>query len=213
MKLYRLPVSPNSRKVVAVIKHLGLDIPMEQLDFARGETRHPDFLALNPNAMVPVLVDGDFRLWESAAIMIYLTDKAGNEVLFPPGREARADVLRWLFWEQAHFNKAFGTLVFEGLIKPKFGMGEASPGLLDFQRRELDRFARVLEVHMQGRAFLVGDQLTLADFAMVCMEGYRDKIGFDWSRFANVNRYLDEIREVPAWRATAPASLLDAKAA
>jgi glutathione S-transferase len=204
MKLYTLPRSPNSRKVVAVIHHLGLGIPIEQLDFARGDTRHPDFVALNPNAMVPVLVDGDFRLWESGAIMVYLAEAAGDASLLPTDARARADVLRWLFWEQAHFNKAFATLVFEGLIKPRFGMGEPSPGLMDFYHGELGRFARVLESHLDGRTYVAGDHPTLADYALVCLEGYRDEIAFDWAPFPRVGRYLDRIREEPAWREANP---------
>ncbi|MET0428377.1 MAG: glutathione S-transferase family protein [Microvirga sp.] len=204
MKLYTLPGSPNSRKVVAVIRHLGLDIPTEQLDFARGDTRQPEFVALNPNAMVPVLVDDGFRLWESGAIMVYLADLAGDTSLLPGGRQGRADVLRWLFWEQAHFNKAFATLVFEGLIKPRFGMGEPSQGLMDFCLGELSRFARVLETHLDGRVYVADDRLTLADYAVVCLESYRDKIAFDWAPFPNVERYLDRVRQEPAWRAANP---------
>jgi glutathione S-transferase len=204
MKLYTLPGSPNSRKVVAVVRHLGLDIPIEQLDFARGDTRHPGFMALNPNAMVPVLEDGPFRLWESGAIMVYLAEITGDASLMPAQPRARADVLRWLFWEQAHFNKAFATLVFEGLIKPRFGMGEPSRGLIDFYLGELGRFARVLETHLEGRRTVTGDALTLADFALVCLESYRTQIDFDWTPFPNVEGYFDRIREEPAWRAANP---------
>ena len=109
MKLYTLPNSPNSRKVVAVMHHLGLRPDIACLDFARGDLVEPAFLALNPNAMVPVLVDGDLTLWESNAINQYLVQKAGGSDLFPADPKVRADIARWQFWEQAHFNRAFGT--------------------------------------------------------------------------------------------------------
>ncbi len=204
MKLYLTPGSPNSRKVVAVIHHLGLEPEIKYLDFANRDMAKPEFLALNPNGMVPVLVDGAFRLWESNAINQYLVEKAGGSPLFPRDPRVRADIVRWQFWEQAHFNRAFGTLIFESVIKPRFGMGEASEGLVEFCLQEIARFAPVLDAHLQGRSTLVGDDITLADYAVVCLEKYRDATRFDWSGFANINRYFDEIRETEAWVKAAP---------
>lgn len=199
MKLYILPASPNSRKVLAVVHHLGLQPEIVSLDLASGDMAKPEFLALNPNGMVPVLVDGTFRLWESNAINHYLVEKAGGSSLFPRDPQIRADITRWQFWEQAHFNKAFGTLIFESVIKPKFAMGEASAGLVEFCLREIGRFAKVLEAHLRGRSTLVGSDISLADYAMVCLEKYRDVTPFDWSPFPNINRYFDEIRQTEAW--------------
>jgi glutathione S-transferase len=204
MQLYTLPGSPNSRKVVAVVRHLGLPIEIRYLDFARRETKTPAFLALNPNGMVPVLVDGDFILWESNAISAYLVDKAGGSPLYPRDLQVRADINRWLSWEQAHFNRAFGTLIFESVIKPKFGMGEASQGLIDFCLAEIALRARVLDGHLKGRDTLVGENITIADYAMVCLEKYRDATSFDWTPFVNVNRYFDAIRQADAWVGAAP---------
>src|SRR5262249_9043702 len=85
-------------------------IRVEYHDFVAGDLRTADYVALNPNGMVPLLVDGAFRLWESNAIMQYLADKAGSDALFPRDPQKRADVVRWQFWEVAHFNKAFGLL-------------------------------------------------------------------------------------------------------
>ena len=140
MKLY-VATSPNSHKVLAVVRHLGASLEIASVDFARGDLRTPEFLALNPNSMVPVLVDGTFTLWESNAINIYLVDKAGDSSLFPRNAQTRVDIVRWQLWEQAHFNRSFGTLIFESLIKPRFGMGEASPGLVEYCLRETGRFA------------------------------------------------------------------------
>ena len=204
MQLYTLPGSPNSRKVVAVIRHLGLSIEIRHLDFARGETKTPVFLSLNPNGMVPVLVDGDFSLWESNAICAYLADMGGGSPLYPQDLKVRADVNRWLSWEQAHFNRAFGTLIFESIIKPKFGMGQASQGLIDFCLEETGKRARILDGYLKGRDTLVGDDITIADYAMVCLEKYRDATAFDWTPFANVNRYFDSIRQTEAWLKAAP---------
>ena len=198
MKLY-LSTSPNSHKVAAVVHHLGVTPEIVHLDFGRGDLRTPEYLALNPNAMVPTLVDGTFRLWESNAINIYLVDKAGDSPLFPRNAQTRVDIVRWQLWEQAHFNRSFGTLIFESVIKPRFGLGEASPGLVEYCLRETGRFAKVLEQHLRGRSTLVGDDITLADYAMVCLEKYRGMTSFDWSPFPNINRYFDAIAKADAW--------------
>ena len=119
MKLHAVIGSPNSRKVEAAISHLGLGgIEREYLDFFAGELGAQDYLRLNPNGMVPTLVDGALTLWESNAIMQYLADKAGGrsgETLFPRDPARRADVVRWQCWELAHFNKAFGVIAFEAV--------------------------------------------------------------------------------------------------
>src|SRR5260370_19137630 len=119
MKLHTFVGSPNGRKVEALINHLGLDIEIEYHDFFAGDLRSPDFAALNPNAMVPTLIDGSFKLWESNAIMQYLADEAGSQALFPRDRQKRADITRWQFWESAHFNNSFTPLAFETVVKPK----------------------------------------------------------------------------------------------
>ncbi|WP_253815910.1 glutathione S-transferase family protein [Vibrio coralliilyticus] len=83
MKLYAIVGSPNSRKVLAVINHLGLDIEIEYLDLFSGEHKQPEYVSLNPNAMVPTLVDGDVSLWESNAIIQYLAENSGINDLYP----------------------------------------------------------------------------------------------------------------------------------
>ncbi|KJV04997.1 glutathione S-transferase family protein, partial [Methylocucumis oryzae] len=79
MKLYHFPISPNSRRVVAVIHHLGLECELIALDLSKGEHLTPEFISLNPNHMIPTLVDGDTVLWESNAIMQYLCAKVGDD--------------------------------------------------------------------------------------------------------------------------------------
>jgi glutathione S-transferase len=81
--------------------------------------------------MVPVLVDGTFRLWESNAINQYLVEKAGGSPLFPRDPQIGADITRWQFWEQAPFNKAFGTLIFDVGDEPP---GRESDQIIDAQR-------------------------------------------------------------------------------
>ena len=83
MILHTVAGSPNGRKVLATLSHLGLEVEIRHWNLFTGELRTPEYLAINTNAKAPTLVDGDFRLWESAAIMQYLAEKAGETPLFP----------------------------------------------------------------------------------------------------------------------------------
>jgi glutathione S-transferase len=206
MKLHLVVGSPNSRKVLAVANHLGIAVDVEHYDFFAGDLRSPEFTALNPNAMVPVLTDGAFKLWESNAIMQYLADKAGSDELFPRDPQQRADVVRWQCWELAHFNKAFGTLAFEAVAKSTFNLGPTDQALVETSRTSLQRFAPVLDGRLAGRAHLVGNRITIADYAMIHLEKFKEAAPFDWSPYPRLNEYFERMRKVDHWTRTAPSS-------
>lgn len=203
MKLLTFIGSPNGRKVEAVINHLGIAVEIEHLDFFGGALRTPEYLAINPNGMVPTLVDGDFVLWESNAIMQYLADEAGDDALFPRDPRQRADVARWQCWELAHFNRAFGTIAFEAVAKPKYGLGPTNQALVDMAQTDLARFAPVLERHLASRAVLVGTGLTIADYSMIKLEAYQEALPFDWAPFPGINAYFARLRKIDHWVKTA----------
>lgn len=212
MKLYTVVGSPNSRKVEAVINHLGLKLEREYLDFFAGDLKTPAYLAVNPNGMVPTLVDGPLKLWESNAINQYLADKAdrpgrdGGDQLFPRDPAPRAEVVRWQCWELAHFNYAFGVLAFETVAKPGFGLGATNAPLAEAMKANLARFAPVLDAHMAGRKYVAGDGITIADYSMIHLEGFKEAVPFDWSPYRNLNAYFDRMRKVEHWAKTAPPS-------
>lgn len=210
MKLYTVVGSPNSRKVEAVINHLGLEVERRYLDFFTGDLRQPAYLSLNPNGMVPTLVDGDFALWETTAIMQYLADKAaaagGSDALFPREPKKRADVVRWQAWDLAHYNRAFGVIAFEAVAKPSFNLGPTNHALVEAMTQNLVRFARVLDAHMTGRRYAAGEGVTLADYSLIHLEGFKEAIPFDWSPYPHLNAYYDRMRKNEHWAKTAPPS-------
>lgn len=207
MELHTFVGSPNSHKVEAVIDHLGLDVKVVYHDFILGDLRAAEYLALNPNAMVPTLVDDGFKLWESNAITQYLADKAGDQRLLPRDPRQRAEVVRWQFWETAHFNRAFGTLVFDGVIRARLNLGASNPALVAKAQTDLARFAPVLEGHLAKRDYLVGDGITIADYSLLALEGYRPAVAFDWKPFDRINAYFNRLRQAPSWARTAPTDL------
>ncbi len=204
MKLHTFVGSPNSRKVEAVIDHLKLDVEVVYHDFLAGDLRLPEYTALNPNAQVPTLVDGDFVLWESNAIMQYLADKVPGNTLFPREPRLRADVVRWLSWDLAHFGEAFGALAFETFIKPKLNIGPTNETRVSLAMTWLARRAAVLEQHLLDRRYVVGDNLTLADYSLVRFESYRTRTPFDWRPYPRINAYFDHVRSSDSWVRTAP---------
>ena len=207
MKLYSVVGSPNCRKVEATISHLGLDVEVEYLDFFAGELNHPEFLALNPNGRVPTLTDGDFKLWESNAIMQYLADKVPGNSLFPRAAQTRADIVRWQCWELAHFNNAFAAITFQSVLKPQLMKQPANQAILDYYVESLHEFAKILEDHLATRDYVVGKDITLADYSLINIEGFKELIPFDWSGYPRVNAYYERMRADRHWASTAPPSL------
>jgi glutathione S-transferase len=206
MQLHTFVGSPSGRKVEAVINHLRLPVRIQYHDFFAGELKRADYLSLNPNTLVPTLVDGSFVLWESDAIMQYLADRTDNTTLFPRDLRRRAEVVRWQFWASMHFNRAFGTLAFEAVAKPTLNIGPTNEVAVAAAQIDLARFAPVLDAHLDGREHLVGDGITLADYAMIRTEAYQAKVPFNWSPYPHLNAYFERMRRVDAWARTAPPS-------
>ena len=207
MKLYAVVGSPNCRKVLAVIHHLELNIDIDYLDFFEGDLTTAEYLALNQNGMVPTLVDGDFSLWESNAIMQYLADTVPGNTLFPKDPKTRADILRWQCWELAHYNKALGVLSYEAIVKPMLMGEEANAATVEWAVGELNRFAPVLESHLGNREFVVGNDVTLADYSLIHIHMFKDEVPFDWSPFPNINDYYRCIGSLPHWTFSLPANM------
>ena len=204
MDLYTNPASPNCRKVDAVAKQLGIAINYKQIDLRSGEHRKPEFLALNPNGKVPTLVDGDVALWESNAIACYVASKTENELW--PKSDVRYDIMRWQAWELAHFGPPARDLTFERVIKRLQG-AEPDPKVCERAEADFRRFAEVLDKHLEGRRFVVGDQLTIADFCLAAPLTYATPAGLPLEPFSNIRGWLSSLDEQPGWRASAPPAM------
>jgi len=194
----------NPRKVCAVARHLGSPVEYRRVDLARGEHLQPAYLAVNPNGKVPALTEGSWCLWEANAIMCHLALRAGSDLW--PQDERQIEILRWFGWETDHFSRAGGTLYFERLIKPQFGMGDPDPAAIEQATGEFRRFAAVLENHLEGREWLVGDRLTVADFAVASTLPYADEVGIPLREFPRIARWNHRLNGLEAWRAPFPAA-------
>src|SRR5690349_8976323 len=106
MKLYDMPGNTNSWKIRAVARECDLKLETVPVDALKNEHKTPEFLKINPNGKLPAFVDGDFKLFESNAILCYVAAKAGSDLL-PKDAKGRALVDQWLFWQSAHLSQGF----------------------------------------------------------------------------------------------------------
>jgi glutathione S-transferase len=202
MKLYHNPMSPNVRRVRLTAAVLGIALEEKTLDFAKGEHKNPEYLALNPNGAVPTLVDGDFVLTESRAIMQYLASKKPEAGLLPRDEAARADVTRWQFWDAAHFSPQMGTLGFEKVFKGMMGLGEPDAGKVRDALTNFHRFAAVLNKRLEGKQYVVGNALTIADLTLASSLMYAKQLEVPLAEFPNVKAWFSRISELDGWKKT-----------
>ncbi|WP_298931993.1 glutathione S-transferase family protein [uncultured Ramlibacter sp.] len=199
MKLY-YDETINPRKACAVAQHLGLPLEYVHVRLARGEHKAPAFLALNPNGMLPLLQDGELLLWEANAIMCHLSDVAGAG-LWPHGARAQVEVQRWLSWDAHHFSRHGGTLYFENMVKQAIGMGAPDAAAVHQAEQGFVASAAVLEQHLaDGRAFLLGDVLTVADFAVSAAFPYAQGARLPLQGFAAIAAWHGRLQALPGWR-------------
>lgn len=208
MRLHYAPtLSP--RVACAVARHLALPVEHVRIDLGRGEHKAPAFLALNPNGLVPVLEDGGRVIWETTAITTHLALRA-RSALWPREPERQVDVLRWFSWASDHFTRAGGMLYFEHLIKEPFGLGAPDSEAIATAQADFRRHAAVLEAHLDGRAWLLGETPTLADLHVAAALPFAAEAHIPLDAFPRIARWHDQLNAWPAWRAPYPETVADA---
>ena len=203
MQFYTFPASANCRKVAAVAQELGIKLEENIVDFMKGGHKSPDYLKINPNGKVPSLVDGDLKLWESNAIMSYLCSKVDSTHLWPKS-DARYDIMRWMYWELAHFGPACDTFAFENVLKGMIGAGDPDAAALAKATADFNRHGAVLDAHLAGRKYLTGDKPTIADIAVASHLTYAVPGKIPVDGFKNIVAWNSALNEMPGWRDTAP---------
>jgi glutathione S-transferase len=203
MKLYYAETT-NPRKACVVAKHLNSPVEFVHVDLRKGENRTPEFLALNRNGKVPVLETGGGSLWESNAIMCYLARIAESDLW--PNDDRQIEVMRWLSWDSQHFTRHAGSLYFQHIIKPAFGLGGPDPAVVEEATGFVKRFAAVLNDHLSGRDYLVGNGLTVADFAVAITLPYAERARIPLAEFPEIGRWHGRLSELPAWVEPFPAT-------
>lgn len=194
LQLYSLP-TPNGVKVSIMLEETGLPYEPHLIDIGVNETWIPDYLALNPNGKIPAILDPDgpggkpVGLWESGAILLYLAEKTGK--FLPTDPSARIETIQWVFFQMAAIGPMFGQL---GFFHKFAGKDYEDKRPRDRYVAESRRLLGVLEGRLADRRFIMGDDYTIADIAMI---GWvRNLIGF-----YEAGELVDyaSLRAVPAW--------------
>lgn len=202
MKLYFHPASTVSRMVMLFAAQEGIALDYVLVDLMAGAQHQPEYKAVNPNAMVPVLDDGGFVLTESAAILRYLAAKSGSSA-YPADLQARARVDEAMAWFYGNYYKDFGY----GLVYPqlfphhKRRTDEAHAATIEWGQAKTLRWLGVLESHFLGRgdAFLCGGQPTLADYVGVEMVVIGELVGCKFADFPNIRAWIGRMKALPHW--------------
>ncbi|HZD92175.1 MAG TPA: glutathione S-transferase family protein [Pseudolabrys sp.] len=204
MKLYGFPPSPRTWQVRAAAAYLGIPLELVVVDLTKGEQRQPAYLAINPTGRAPTLVDGDFKLGEAAAILQYLASlKPGP--LWPDDTRTRADIMRWQSWAIAHWDKeACVPLVVERFIKKLLDRGPADEAAVALALENFHKNARVLDDHLARQRWLVGDEMTLAEFAVAASLFYAQQGGYPLADYPHIVEWFGRVSALPCWQETAP---------
>jgi glutathione S-transferase len=196
MKLY-FSRNYNPRLAVAVARYLNSPVEFEFASpFSPGEREK--FLKLNPNLSVPILVDGDESLWEADAIACRLAQLAGSD--FWPTGDAMPDLIRWISWGYWNFVRACDRVHFERVTKQRYDLGPVSRDVVDAGLREFASSAAILEQHLAGSDWLVGSEVTYADFRVACVLPFAALAGLPLADFPRVEAWHARLMEIPAWR-------------
>jgi glutathione S-transferase len=203
VKLYCDPISTTSRPIMMFIAEHGLDAELVHVDLMSGANLEPAYLAINPNGLVPFLVDGDFGLGESSAILRYLADKVGSPA-YPKDLKARARVNEALDWFNTQFHEYYCLCACYGAIGVPHG---ASPELLgmmaEYGREHAGRWLKVLDEQMLGaRPYVCGQEISLADYLGASFVLLGQFVDFDLSPYPNINAWLERMQARPTWEAT-----------
>jgi len=187
--------TPNGVKISIALEEMALPYEAHMIDIRKGEQFTPEFLALNPNNKIPVIVDPDgpdgepITIFESGAILVYLAEKSGKLLSADP--RLRMETLQWLFWQVSGEGPAFGQ--FGNFFK--FARQQCDhPYPLERFSGESRRILRVLEQRLDGRDYLVGDAYSIADIAAFPYIRWLDKI-YD----ARDHLGLDDFPQVMTW--------------
>lgn len=185
--------TPNGYKASVTLEELALPYQVKHLDLMKGEQKHADFLAINPNGRIPAIVDSeedDFAVFESGAVMIYLAEKTGQ--LLPTDVRGRSRVIQWLMFQMG----GLGPMMGQANVFYRY-MPEKIQPAIDRYQNESKRLLTVLDGHLKHNEYLAGDY-SIADIANFCWARTYQWPGLEINDLPHLQRWLDSIQQRPA---------------
>ena len=201
LKILGKTSSINVRKVLWTCDELGLPYAREDWGLGFQATAQASFTALNPNALVPVLVEGDFVLWESNAICRYLAARYDGDAMLPGDAQRRAIVEQWMDWQATEFNNAW-RYAFMALVRKSPAHQDGAQ--IATSVATWNRHAGILDQHLaHGGAYIAGDTFTLADIAIGLSLARWQAAPVERPIFPAVDAYLARLAQRPGYQAWA----------
>ncbi|MEE2945936.1 MAG: glutathione S-transferase family protein [Pseudomonadota bacterium] len=196
MKLYCFGESGNAYKAALALELSGLPWEAQFVDFFNGEARSEDYKKnVNEMGEVPVLVDGDVKLSQSGVIQQYITDKTGK---FGGETDAeRYEVLRWVLWDNHKMSSQAGVTRFLLNFLPEDKRPQEA---IAFLQGRLSAAYTILDGHLAGKDWIVGDEITNADISNCAYLFYPEPFGFIRKDWSNIDRWLANIEATPGWK-------------
>ncbi|HEX5353745.1 MAG TPA: glutathione S-transferase C-terminal domain-containing protein [Rhodanobacteraceae bacterium] len=195
--LYYWP-TPNGHKITMFLEEAGLPYTLKPVDIGKGDQFKPGYLEISPNSKMPAIVDhhpvdggAPLSVFESGAILVYLAGKTGKFI--PGDARGRITSLEWLFWQMGGLGPMTGQYGHFSVYAP-----EKIPYAMERYRNEAERLLDVLNRRLAGRAFITGDDYTIADMACYPWIDPYSKAPLDLQPFAEVRRWRDAIAIRPA---------------
>jgi glutathione S-transferase len=195
MKLYCFGESGNAYKCALALTMADVEWEPVHVDFFKGAARSPEFRKINEMGEVPVLIDGDTTLTQSGVILDYISSKSGKL----GGRSAaeRREVLRWMFWDNHRLSGMIGPRRFIANFLPEDKRPE---GAIPFMQGRLMAAYKVLNDHLDGRKWVAGEAVTVADLSCAGYLYYPEPFGFDRPAWPHIDAWLDRISALPGWK-------------
>ena len=198
MRLHGFALSPSSRRAELGLAEHGIAYDWVHVDLAAGAQLRPEFQALNPNAKVPVLEDGDLILTESNAILMWLVDTHPAAGLGGQTAVERAHVARWMFFNTAHMGPAGAQICAHTMLLPP---ARRLAQVAETARAELTRCTGIVDAALAGRRWLLGDRYTIADISLAPnLYLAKTLLGADLSARPELARWLEQVTARPAWK-------------
>jgi glutathione S-transferase len=203
MKLYYHPVSTTSRPLVLFAAENKVALDLQVVDLMTGEHYKPQYEAINPNHLVPLLEDGDFRLSESSAILKYMADKTDSP-LYPKDLQARARVNERMDWINTQLNRelCYGVVYPQVFPHHKRPSEETQSATLQWGKERAQGWLKVLDESILGKdnKFLCGDTMTIADYFGAGFVSAGEIVGCDYAGYPNVQKWLARMKALKSWK-------------
>lgn len=202
MKLYGNDFSPNSNKVRFAANAMGINHEYQSIDLAGGEQRQEWFLKINPVGRIPVLIDEDYRIFESNAIIRYLALKT-NAAAYPADIRKRCLVDQWLDFSSIHTGMAMSKIMFNTFIYKIVNVPKDENSLKEGQQF-LTNYLKITEAQLAQTKYICGPELTLADYCILAVLDPCEVVGFDLSAYSRLVAWRKDLQAREFYRKVFP---------